>query len=245
MNEHKHSDNRTLWISVLVSAGVALLVSAIVSLALQIPTFLARRPRPAPDIAGLSVAEAEETVGRYRLIILPAGEEPSELEEGTIVSQDPEAGELVRSGGIVRVVLSSGKPNVDVPDLAGLELVYATETLQAAGLFVENVVSKHDSLPEDLVIGTDPEARVNVEKGSKVTLYVSLGPELIEVPKVTGRKLSAARKTIEEAGFAVGNITYRVTGEYYQGTVMKQIPPKGEMAPKGSEIELVVAGGGC
>jgi serine/threonine-protein kinase len=242
MNEQKNIDSRILWITVLISAGVALLVSVIVSLALQIPSFLARRPRPTPEIQGLTLDEAEEAIARYRLVILPVGEEPSDLDEGLIVSQEPESGELIRSGGIVRVVLSSGKPMIEVPQLAGLELVQATDLLQSAGLFVEDVVSKHDTLTEDLVIGTEPAAGTSVEKGSKVRLFVSLGPELVEVPKVTGRKLSTASKIVKEKGFVVGDITYRVTGEYYQGTVMKQTPKAGDMAPKGSSIDLVVAG---
>jgi len=242
MNEQKRSNNRALWISVLICAGVALLISAGVTLGLQIPGFLARRPRPTPEIVGLSVEEAEVVVEPYHFVILPVGENPSDLEEGVILSQDPEPAEPICPGAIIRVVLSTGRPMIQVPQLAGLELVHATELLQAAGLFVSDVVSKYDTLAEDLVIGTDHEAGTAVEKGSKVTLFVSLGPELVEVPKVTGRKLSTARKTIEEQGFVVGAITYRVTGEYYQGTVMKQTPKAGEMAPKGSQIDLVVAG---
>jgi beta-lactam-binding protein with PASTA domain len=104
------------------------------------------------------------------------------------------------------------------------------------------VVSKHDTLAEDLAIGTEPVAGTTVEKGSKVKLFVSLGPDFVEVPKVTGRKLSTASKIIREKGFAVGDITYKVTGEYYQGTVMQQTPKAGDMAPGGSSIDLVVAG---
>jgi beta-lactam-binding protein with PASTA domain len=242
MNEQKNIDSRTLWVTILISAGVALLVSAIVGLALQIPSFIARRPRPAPEIEGLTLNEADEAVARYHLLVLPVGEEPSDLDEGVIISQKPEPGELIRSGGVVRVVLSSGKPMVQVPQLAGLELVQATDLLESAGLFVEDVVSKHDTLAEDLAIGTEPVAGTTVEKGSKVKLFVSLGPDFVEVPKVTGRKLSTASKIIREKGFAVGDITYKVTGEYYQGTVMQQTPKAGDMAPGGSSIDLVVAG---
>jgi beta-lactam-binding protein with PASTA domain len=241
MNEQKRSNNRTPWVSVLICAGVALLISTVVTLGLQVPGFLARRPRPAPQIVGMSVEEAEGVVEPYRFVILPAGEDPSDFEEGVILSQNPEPGESIRPGGIIRVVLSSGRPMIQVPQLAGIGLVQATESLQSAGLFVSDVVSQHDTLAEDLVIGTAPEVGTTVEKGSRVELFVSLGPDLVEVPKVTGRKLSTVRKTIEEKGFVVGDITYQVTGEYYQGTVMKQTPKAGEMAPKGSQIDLVVA----
>lgn len=242
MHEHKKANSIPIWIVVLISAGVSLVIAALVSLAFQIPSLLAMRPRPAPDMVGLTVEEAEEETAKLKLLILAVGEEPSDFDEGVIIEQTPAAGEHIRSRQVVKVVLSSGRPQVKVPDLAGLDLVHATEMLQAAGLFVSDVVSRSDTVPEDLVIGTDPPQGTKIEKGSKLTLFVSLGPELIEVPKVRAKKLSSAKQILEEAGFTVGEVTYQVTGEYYRGTVMKQTPEAGKMAPRGSKINLVVAG---
>ncbi|MBN2379163.1 PASTA domain-containing protein [candidate division WOR-3 bacterium] len=242
MNEKKRSDSSVIWIAVGASAGVALLISAIVSVALNLPGFLLNRPREVPNLVGLSQKAAEELVEGNRFEIVIIGEEPSELEEGLIVKQYPNPKGKLRPGDMVRVILSSGRPTTKVPGLLGQNLIEATEALQAAGLIVSNVVSEHDSLPEDLVIGTDPERGSVVEKGSKVTLFVSLGPDLVEAPSVTNKKLSAARQIIEDAGFSVGEITYQVTTEYYQGIVMRQIPASGDLAPRGSEIDLIVAG---
>jgi len=242
MNEKKRSDSSVIWTSVGVSAGVALLISAFVTVGLNLPGFLFNRPREIPDLVGMNIEEAEERVAKDRFLILETGEEPSERSEGEILKQSPDAGTKLTPGDVIRVTVSRGRPAEEVPLLRGMELMQATQTLQAAGLVVADVVSKHDTLGEDLVIGTDPSHGVILEKGSKVTLFVSLGPDMIAVPSVTRKKLASATKIIEDNGFKVGDVTYQVTTEYYQGVVMRQDPQTGDLAPRGSKIDLVVAG---
>lgn len=242
MNEKKHSNSAIIWTTVGISAGVALLISTFVSVALNLPGFIFNRPREAPDLIGLTVEDAEEVVEEQRFVILVSGEEPSEYNEGKIVEQYPEAEARITPGDIIRVVLSSGRPTVEVPSLGGMKIMQATKALQASGLMVGDVVSRNDTLQEDLVIGTEPKSATTLEKGSKVTLYVSLGPEMSEVPSVIRKKLPTARKIITESGFLVGDVQYQVTTEYYQDVVMKQTPSKGDLAPKGSKIDIIVAG---
>lgn len=235
-------ENRSIWVTIGISAGVALLVSLLVTAAFNIPSLLGLFNRPVPQFEGMTLAEAQKVSQKYRMVLKLAGEESSELDEGVIISQNPEAGTRIKRGEPVSVVISSGKPTVSIPDLKGFDLVHATEMLQAAGLFVEDVVSEHDSVDEDLIIGTSPSAGQRVEKGSMITLYVSLGPSEIDVPKVTGKRLSDAKKILEDKGFTIGDIRYEVTTEYYQGIIMRQAPAAGQKAAKGSEVDLVVAG---
>ncbi len=239
---HEQKKHLSIWTVVLIAAGVALLVSAVVTVALNLPAILALRPYPAPDVVGMEMERAQDMVSDKRLVIVPVASESSELDEGSIISQVPRAGERIRRGDIIEVIISKGHPVVQIPKLKGMELAQATRTLQSAGLFVSDVVSHHDTLPEDIIIGTEPVVGVTLEKGSSVKLIVSLGPQLAEVPKVTRIKLLQAQRVIEEQGFNVGDIRYEVTTEYYQETVMRQTPEAGEMAPLGSEINLVVAG---
>lgn len=243
MNESKTNKNQNVWISVLVSALVALVVSALVCLGFTlVPWLLAQRTVPVPSLVGLQLEEARESVARYRFDIVSVGEESSKLKQGTIVTQDPAAGVKVRVGSSIQVTVSRGIPLAKVPNLAGFELSQATGALQSEGFFISDVVSKHDTVPEDNIIATEPPAGVFLEKGSKVRLIVSLGPQQAEVPKVTGRKLTQAKQIIESQGFTVGDVRTQVTTEYYQGTVMRQVPKAGELAPSGSKIDLVVAG---
>ncbi|MBD3286870.1 PASTA domain-containing protein [candidate division WOR-3 bacterium] len=242
MDEKNRSNSSVIWTAVGVSAGVALLISAFVTVGLNLPGFLFNRPREIPDLVGMSVEEAEDRVAQDRFVILETGEEPSERKEGEILEQYPEAGTKLTPGDIIRVVVSRGRPTVDVPFLRGMELMQATQTLQVAGLLVDDVVSQHDTLEEDLVIGTEPSYGLTLERGSKVTLFVSLGPDMSFIPSVTNKKLATAKQIITDNGFKVGDVSYQVTTEYYQGVVMKQSPQKGDLAPRGSKIDLVVAG---
>ncbi len=242
MNENKNKSNG-IWITVLVSALVALVVSALVCLGFTlVPWLLAKRTVSVPSIVGLQLDEARERTARYRFEIVSWGEESSKLEEGAIVSQEPEPGTKIHPGSTIRVKISRGIPLVKLPDLAGFELSQATGALQTEGFFVSDVVSQHDTMPEDKIIATEPPAGVFLEKGSRVRLIVSLGQKQAEVPKVTGRKLTQAKQVIEDSGFTVGDIRTQVTTEYYQGTVMRQTPKAGELAPVGSKVDLIVAG---
>ncbi len=242
MNEHSHNkENSSIWTIILTSAGVALLVSALVTIGLNIPVFLAQRTIPMPNLIGMNVQKAETFSSKYKFVILPVDEKASDKEEGVILSHKPKTGEPVKPGQVVKVVLSRGRPMVNVPNLTGVNLLKASDMLQAAGLFVEDVVSKNDTLAEDLIVETNPAAGTDVEKGSKVTLTVSLGPDLVEVPKLTGKRLSQVKRILKENGFELGKVKYQVSSEYYQNTVMKQTPAKGSMAPAGSAIDLVVA----
>lgn len=242
MNQESTDQGIKLWVMVLISAGVALLISAVVTVILNIPLFLSQRSFDVPRVVGMSIEAAGDSVARKDLVIVPVGEEPSEFEAGVILTQDPEPGEKVRSGDVIKVIISQGTPLIQVPLVRGLDLSKATQVFQAAGLFVSDVISRHDTLAEDMVVGTEPPAGVFLEKGDRIKLIVSMGPQLAEVPKVTRTKLNQARAIIEENGFAVGEIRHQVTTEYYGGTVMKQSPNPGQMIPLGSEIDLVVAG---
>jgi serine/threonine-protein kinase len=86
------------------------------------------------------------------------------------------------------------------------------------------------------------EAETQVEPEVKAEAEATPESELeITVPKLTGMNLTRATKLIADAGLAVGRITYRVTGEYYAGTVMAQKPKVGDKVAKGNPVDLVVA----
>ncbi len=242
MNDQKKNENRHIWMTVLISAAVALVVSLLVTAAFNIPVLLSFFSKPVPQFEGMTIKEAQLLSTKYHLVLTTVDEEPSEIKKGTILTQEPKAGTRLKRGEEIRVVVSSGKPTVKMPDLGGFDLIHATEMLQATGLFVEDVISKHDTMLEDLVIYTEPASGSPVEKGSKIILFVSLGPSEVEVPKVTGKRLTEAKSILEEKGFSLGDIRYEVTTEYYQGIIMRQTPKAGEKAAKGSEVDLVVAG---
>jgi serine/threonine-protein kinase len=99
------------------------------------------------------------------------------------------------------------------------------------------VAEEHsDTVAEGDVISQGPTGGT-LFKGDEVSLTVSLGPELVEVPQVRGMGVDAATQQLEDLGFEV-----EVDSSFPDplGFVFGSDPRGGELAPKGSTITLIV-----
>ncbi|MEY7978374.1 Stk1 family PASTA domain-containing Ser/Thr kinase [Streptomyces pilosus] len=155
---------------------------------------------------------------------------------GSVISTEPGKGTEVRTDSAVALTVSKGSP-VDVPDVAGDELQDARAELEEAGLKVkvaaERVNSEHDA---GEVARQSPAPGRQAAEGDTVTLTLSKGPEMIEVPDVVGDSVDDARERLEGAGFRVKED--RGLLGLFGDTVKDQSVDGGDTAPKGSTITL-------
>ena len=134
-------------------------------------------------------------------------------------------------------MVSTGKPEVPLPDVVGQNKDDAAAQLRSDGLRV--VLTERDAdEPKDQVVEMQPPAGTEVSDGSKVTLFWSDGPE--EVPNVVGKTEAEATKLIEDAGFKVSRVTDSA-GPEKKGTVTQQSPSAGQTLDKGSTVTIVVS----
>ena len=156
---------------------------------------------------------------------------------GRVISSEPKAGTTLRPDSPVDLVVSKGPKPVDLKDWVGKSAGKALQWLEKRGL-TGKVGSEEfsDSVAEGRVISMDPPGGTTVHRGDEVTLSVSKGPELVEVPSVRGSGVEAARETLEALGFVVD--TDEAPGSLGLGFVFSQTPGPGEMAPRGSTITL-------
>ncbi|MFE9388153.1 Stk1 family PASTA domain-containing Ser/Thr kinase [Streptomyces sp. NPDC006784] len=156
-----------------------------------------------------------------------------ETARGSVLATDPKPGSRRRPGAAVALTVSKGAP-VEVPDVVGDKRSDATEELQDAGLKVriasERVHSEHD---KGSIARQSPTDGARAAEGDTVTLTVSKGPDLIEVPDVEGSSEDAATEKLEGAGFEV-----TVRRIFFGDTVFNQSPDGGEQAPRGSSITI-------
>ena len=138
-----------------------------------------------PTITGLTRAQAEQTVTDSSLKVGEVTTAASkEVAKGRVISQDPQAGDLVDPNASVDFVVSEGKPQVPLPDVVGKTKDDAADQLRGEGLRV--ILTQRDADdPEDEVVEMQPPAGTQVREGSKVTLFWSDGPE--DVPRVVGQ----------------------------------------------------------
>lgn len=193
-----------------------------------------------PELEGKPLAEAAAALWKVGLAPgVVTREFSDEFAQGTVIGSDPEAGTGRRPDSAVALVVSKGTP-VDVPDLSGESVDDATSTLEDAGLKVKVATERVDS-PEDAgtVASQSPAAGKRAAKGDTVTLTISKGPRMIEVPDVTGDDVDDAQRELERAGFKV---KVERGFPFLGNTVESQSVTGGGKAPEGSTITLKTKG---
>jgi beta-lactam-binding protein with PASTA domain/tRNA A-37 threonylcarbamoyl transferase component Bud32 len=193
-----------------------------------------------PQVVGLTVSSARARLDK-------AGLQPSEREEnsdtvakGKVVSVSPGEGQKVDKGSSVTLVVSSGKPQAEVPDVVGKSFEEAQSTLQAAGFKATRKDKESDTKDPGTVLAQDPKSGVQIDSGSTVALTVAKEPAAAPVPDVTGEDSPDAIRKLSSMGFEVDPQTRDVDSPDGDGVVIEQTPAAGTKAKKGSKVTIVV-----
>lgn len=130
-----------------------------------------------------------------------------------------------------------------VPNVVGQNEDTATAALTALGFEVDPMEEYSDTVSEGAVIRTDPGAQAQHLDGSVVTIFVSLGPELTEVPTIVGETQADAEAMLRDLGFTVGTISTETSDTVPEGTVISQVQSAGEEIRHDSAISFTVSEG--
>jgi serine/threonine-protein kinase len=96
------------------------------------------------------------------------------------LAQDPAEGAQVAAGSPVAVVVSSGL--VEVPDVRDVSQAQALSDLAQAGFEVQVVEQESTIEPPGIVLAQSPQPGTSLERGSVVTITVSISVEPTEPP---------------------------------------------------------------
>jgi len=131
-----------------------------------------------PPLKGLTLEEAKKILEENSLRLGSTEEEfNEEVESGKIISSNPEGGYSVKRGSAVKVLVSKGIDNTPVTlnDYTGLGEKVVVNQLKTLGFDVEVEKGFSDKVSEGQVYAMEPSPGKTVEKGSKVTIYISEG----------------------------------------------------------------------
>ena len=193
-----------------------------------------------PDVSNQSLDDAQSQLRDSNLDYKVQQENSDTVDPGKVTRTDPPAGSQVEKGTIITLYVSTGKAQVQIPDVSNQDPVTAANTLGAKDLTVEQVSQPSDTVDADKVIGTNPPAGTSVPKGSKVQLIVSTGKEQIRVPNVVGLSKSDATTELQNAGFQVTVREVTSLDPNNAGRVIAQSPSADSKAPKGSVVTITV-----
>lgn len=199
-----------------------------------------------PDILGMTVEEATETLNKKGLGLSIAERAYSDkYEKGEIMEQKTAANKKVDKNTEIQVVVSNGEEilTVAVPDVSGQSESAAQKTLEDANLVVDSESKYDDHIEAGKVISTDPAAGMEVEEGTHVKMYVSMGVEKVEVPQITGITSEEAQAALAAVGLIGGSVTEEYSEEYDAGYVISQGKSAGSKLEKGSAVDYVVSKG--
>ncbi|TDC44956.1 Stk1 family PASTA domain-containing Ser/Thr kinase [Actinomadura sp. KC345] len=156
---------------------------------------------------------------------------------------------FIGGAALVGLLMSGGDDSeqVAVPNsIVNVSQRDATQQLTQLGFKVgEPKKDYSDEIRRGFVISSDPRPGATATEGTTVTLVVSQGkrpPTEVDVPDVTGRPFSSAKKILEDRGFEVERRVDN-SDSVPRLSVINTDPPGGSKAPKGATVTVTISNG--
>jgi beta-lactam-binding protein with PASTA domain/predicted Ser/Thr protein kinase len=194
-----------------------------------------------PEVKGLTSAQAERKLTQAGFKPTAQNRSSTSVPAGTVIDTEPSQGVAVVAGSPVTVFVSTGPPQVDVPEVTGQSEAEARATLRAAGLHAGSVTKREEpGQTPGTVLSQSPAEGVPVHSGEAVNLVVAKAPQEVTVPRVVGKKKERAEGELIGAGFAAKSVVHAVSSEAEVGLVLQQSPAGGTKAKSGATVTITV-----
>jgi eukaryotic-like serine/threonine-protein kinase len=164
-----------------------------------------------PAVVGLTPTDAERAVAGLGLQIEVERQYYSpQIAEGRIMTQLPLPGAKVRRGWQVRVAQSLGPQRVAIPDVTKQSERAAEWNIQRRGLEVASTAEMQlPGVSADQVLAQSPPANASQVEAPRTSLLVAVAPDPLAyvMPNFVGQPLGTASRTLQDAGFKLGNVS--------------------------------------
>ncbi|MYU22880.1 Stk1 family PASTA domain-containing Ser/Thr kinase [Streptomyces sp. SID8352] len=196
---------------------------------------------PVPLLVGQTQEEAGKLLTNRDLKMGTVEKKPCEDQEaGTVCEQDPKQGTEVEKDSVVNLVISTGAPKADVPDVKGQTYADAERALKDKGFEVDKRSEESTATP-DTVLSQDPAGGTELKKGSTVTLTVARETAKVTVPDLSGKTPDVAKQLLDSKGLVLGSQTQEESAAQAEGTVFEQSFAPGTDVDRGSTVDIKIA----
>lgn len=202
-----------------------------------------------PDVTALSVAEARTALTAVDVDVAVIEEDArfsSEVPEGAVVRQRPQAGATVKKGSVVRVALSRGPELAYLPDFSGDPLLVARTRVQTEGMAAPRVEWVfHPGSPSGQIVAQRPLPGDRAPANDPLRLYANIADldQVWIMPDVVYQDAERMRRWFEGRGIRVGSIKPDAYRGVPAGTILRQYPLSGYPVSPGDVVAFVVASG--
>lgn len=162
--------------------------------------------------------------------------------------EKPSNGKVIIAGMVIGVLLIIGaiylfsNRKVTVPDFVGVSKEEAINLAQQSKVEVSIKEQYSEKVQEGYVISQNKRKNQKVVAGSKITIYVSKGCEMTEVPDFEGLTYQEAKTLANQNGLQL-KVVEQYSDDVNEGVVIEQNYTYGTEVQTGFKIKLVVSKG--
>lgn len=199
-----------------------------------------------PNIINMSFEDAKNTLNKAGFYIEQDGSRYSNvIENGYIIEQSEQPGEILKEGFTIKVIVSKGEKLITVPKLIQKELNEVRVILENNELVIGEIDYVQNDLPQDYIISQSPQYGEKIEVGGTIDLVISLGSSQNEyiMPNIVGLTKIEALDLIDELSLYFGELSYEYSDEYVQDVIISQSISQGTMVVPGTKIDVVISNG--
>lgn len=186
-----------------------------------------------PNLSGKNLLEANRLLNEKNLILKIEGEAyDADIPSGYILKQTIPAGNLIKTGRRVGVIISKGPKILYTPVFSGLLLEEAENLARRNNIKIDGIIKVHSGgVENDRVIAQDPNPEEHGAGG--ITLIVSVGPrdDFLVCPLFKDMRIDEAKELAQRLGLYI-----TTSGE--GSKVAAQNPPVPSLVKKGDTIKL-------
>ncbi len=199
-----------------------------------------------PRLVDLTEEAAGQAIERYGWKVDRQTDREDGTPPGRVLRTDPAAGDQLKKGDTLVIVVSLGNTLAAVPgDLVGRSIEDVTAALEAAGGFVPKTAAEEfsEANAAGIVLAVAPESSGDQPKGSEILLTISKGPPPRTVPSgLAGGSYEDAAAALADVQLKAGKVE-EFSDDVAAGQVIGLRPGEGEQAARDSTVEVVVSKG--
>ena len=199
-----------------------------------------------PDLVGKTMQEAVDALTALELVPAQKDSASEDVVAGSVISwlvpEQPSLipGDKVLRGTAIDVLVSTGPAPREMPSLIGMTLEQAQTVMNDLRLvLVETPAAKSNAAAEGLIGAQSVAPGTQIARDSQVAYAISLGPDLVEMPRIIGNSFATVEPRLLEAGFVVGKVTGKPNYKLRKAFVGDKAVTNGDQVPRGATIDLV------
>lgn len=236
----KKKENKVLLVLAIIFTALILIITTLVFL---IPQITKVKEIVVPDVSGMTVLEAEETLKNLGFEIDDEQKEvsSSEVDVGNVVRTSPQEGSKRKKGAVIKLFISTGENGYTVEDLTGKNYQEIKGVLERMyNLYVIVKEEENDKFNAGEIIRSEPAAGTLLTEGETITLYI---PDMsAEYPDFTTNAytLKEISSWCEKYNVTLSEI-YNQTDEYQPGTIYDQSQKAGTTVKPNQTLKIYIA----